>query len=219
MHPVTTVTNISGPAAALYAQVVSDLTAVRCAKCANVLPRSAFYKNSHNKNGLQKHCKQCIAEFNAKSYQRHRHNRHKKQKEWQKQNIEQHRMYQRQWKNKKYKNDVNFRLRCILRARILEAIKFNKGKKTTSSSTLLGCSIKFLRNHLEKQFQPGMTWENQGKIWHVDHVLPCASFDLTVPEQQRTCFFYKNLQPLWATDNLKKGAKLDYHADDEPRHI
>ena len=60
--------------------------------------------------------------------------------------------------------------------------------------------------HIEKQFKPGMTWERYGE-WHVDHIRPCASFDLTDPEQQTICFNYENLQPLWAIDNMKKGAK------------
>ena len=61
--------------------------------------------------------------------------------------------------------------------------------------------------HLEAQFKPGMTWDNYGlKGWHVDHIRPCASFDLRDPEQQRRCFHYTNLQPLWAEENLKKGS-------------
>ena len=51
-----------------------------------------------------------------------------------------------------------------------------------------------------------MTWKNHG-IWHVDHIRPCASFDLTKDEEQRECFHYKNLQPLWGPDNLAKGSK------------
>jgi len=54
-----------------------------------------------------------------------------------------------------------------------------------------------------------MTRENHGK-WHLDHVRPCASFDLTKPEEQEKCFHYSNYQPLWAEQNLSKGAKLDY---------
>jgi hypothetical protein len=51
-----------------------------------------------------------------------------------------------------------------------------------------------------------MNWENQGE-WHIDHILPCASFDLTKEEEQRKCFHYTNLQPLWAKDNMIKGSK------------
>lgn len=54
-----------------------------------------------------------------------------------------------------------------------------------------------------------MTWENK-HLWHIDHIRPCASFDLTIPEQQRQCFKYLNCQPLWAKDNLSKGDKLNW---------
>jgi hypothetical protein len=73
---------------------------------------------------------------------------------------------------------------------------------------LLGCTIQELKIHLESQFEEGMSWENYSKAgWHVDHIRPCASFDLTDPTQQKQCFHYSNLQPLWAKDNLSKGSK------------
>ena len=52
-----------------------------------------------------------------------------------------------------------------------------------------------------------MSWENYGK-WHIDHIIPCNIFDLTIPSQQEECFNWKNLQPLWAADNLRKGSKI-----------
>ena len=62
--------------------------------------------------------------------------------------------------------------------------------------------------HLERQFTQGMTKENHGKYgWHVDHIKPCSSFDLSDIEQQKLCFHYTNLQPLWAKDNIKKSNK------------
>ena len=74
---------------------------------------------------------------------------------------------------------------------------------------LLGVSMNEVRAYLELQFKSGMTWENYGyKGWHIDHIIPCASFDLTDPEQQRRCFHYTNLQPLWWHENLAKGDKL-----------
>ena len=71
---------------------------------------------------------------------------------------------------------------------------------------LLGCSAEQLRTHLEEKFTDGMSWDNYGyRGWHIDHIRPCASFDLTDPQQQLECFHYTNLQPLWAEDNFKKG--------------
>lgn len=104
---------------------------------------------------------------------------------------------------KRYQTNPNFKLRVLLSCRIREALKGNV--KSARTIALLGCSIEFLREHLEKQFAPGMTWENHSmRGWHVDHKKPCAKFDLTDPEQQKQCFHYTNLQPLWAKDNLQK---------------
>jgi hypothetical protein len=84
-----------------------------------------------------------------------------------------------------------------------------KNHKTTKTLDLLCCSAQFLRTYLESKFLDGMSWENYGKYgWHVDHIIPCSSFDLTDSEQQKKCFHYTNLQPLWAIDNLKKSNKI-----------
>ena len=74
---------------------------------------------------------------------------------------------------------------------------------------LVGCTLDELKNHLEKQFTKGMTWKNYNyRGWHVDHIIPCSSFDLIDPEQQKECFHYTNLQPLWGKDNIKKSNKI-----------
>lgn len=74
---------------------------------------------------------------------------------------------------------------------------------------LSGCSLQDLRQHLESQWKPGMTWENYGyEGWHIDHKRPCASFNLLDLAQQRQCFHYTNLQPLWAIDNFTKRDKI-----------
>ena len=101
--------------------------------------------------------------------------------------------------------DYNFRLSHNLRVRLNQALK---GKnKSASTMKLIGCSIDKLWNHLECKFESWMTKENYG-LWHIDHIIPCASFDLRCPVQQLACFNYKNLQPLWASDNMSKGAKI-----------
>jgi len=81
--------------------------------------------------------------------------------------------------------------------------------KAAPTMELIGCTIEELRHHLESQFTDGMTWDNYGyRGWHVDHIIPCSAFDLTDPEQQKECFNYTNLQPLFAEDNIRKGAKI-----------
>jgi len=79
--------------------------------------------------------------------------------------------------------------------------------RSSRTEDLLGCSFTFLRFWLESKFLPNMSWENYGD-WHVDHIRPLASFDLTDPKQQALAFHFLNLQPLWAKDNLSKGAKI-----------
>ena len=115
----------------------------------------------------------------------------------------------REHKRNKFRNNINYRLSQIIRIRILQALKGKSKSKNTIK--LLGCTIEKLWNHLEKKFKPGMTRYNHG-LWHVDHIRPCASFNLKKPKQQSICFHYTNLQPLWAKDNIIKGAKLNYES-------
>lgn len=77
--------------------------------------------------------------------------------------------------------------------------------KSAHTVELLGCPVCWLEVHIESMFRPGMTWENYGPVWHIDHIRPCSSFDLADPEQQRVCFHWTNLQPLFAVENLEKG--------------
>lgn len=110
-----------------------------------------------------------------------------------------------QYYNNRYTNNIEHRLSKILRSRLNCAIKDNKGG---SSIEDLGCSIEELKTHLESKFQEGMTWDNHTKDgWHIDHIIPLSSFDLTIPEELKKACHYTNLQPLWAKDNLSKGNK------------
>jgi hypothetical protein len=102
------------------------------------------------------------------------------------------------------KIDIIFKLVGNLRIRINLALKGNPKDSTTLK--LVGCSVDFLKQHLQSKFTKGMSWSNYGK-WHVDHIRPCASFDLSKVKEQRKCFHYTNLQPLWALDNLRKKKK------------
>lgn len=125
--------------------------------------------------------------------------------EWQKKNPDKKNRYYRKYINKRLKNDEDFKMRKKLGRRVRDALKRIGGEKSGRTMQLIGCSVDYLRKHLENQFQPGMNWQNWTTDgWHIDHIRPCASFDLTDPAQQAQCFHYTNLQPLWAKDNLAK---------------
>lgn len=91
--------------------------------------------------------------------------------------------------------------------------KILKGERSAVHlNDLTGCSLEFLKKHLESQFKEGMGWDNYG-LWHVDHIRPCESFNFRFAEQQRECFHWTNLQPLWGIENISKNAKyngIDY---------
>ena len=117
----------------------------------------------------------------------------------------------KEYENSLLSNSPTFKLIKNLRRRILSAIKHQSTKKSGKSFELLGCSAEEVVIYLESEFKDGMSWENHGsKGWHIDHILPCASFNLADPEEQKKCFHYTNLQPLWWSDNLEKGDRLGY---------
>jgi hypothetical protein len=111
-----------------------------------------------------------------------------------------------EYERKKLKTDMRLVLKKRLRNRLYKVLKGNNKSKSTME--LLGIPhLDFLKTYLECKFKEGMTWENR-HLWHIDHVLPCSSFDLTKPEEQAKCFHYTNLQPLWASENLSKGNRI-----------
>lgn len=101
--------------------------------------------------------------------------------------------------------DPQFAISSRLRARIRSALG-NK-KKKLHTVDLLGCNVSEFMLHIQKQFKPGMNWNNRS-LWHIDHILPCSSFDMTNETHVRQCFHFTNMQPLWASENMAKGSKL-----------
>ncbi len=112
----------------------------------------------------------------------------------------------------RYRNDYGFRMLQLCRRR---ARKLLAGvKKSGSCTNLVGCTSEHLRQHIEAQFTKGMNWSNNGTgagKWNLDHIIPCAAFDLTREDQQRICFHWTNLRPMWSLDNIKKRDKLLRH--------
>ena len=177
-----------------------------CSKCKQEKSLCDFYKSATKKFGVQSQCKKCRNELDAK-YRRENPEKVKESKaKYRRENLEKVNEYQAKYRRERYKNDENFRVVQLLRNRFWKSLKSQSAKKSKRTLELVGCSRDELWEHLENQFKDGMTRQNQGE-WHIDHIKPCSLFDLTDPEQQKECFNYKNLQPLWAEENLRKGAK------------
>lgn len=104
------------------------------------------------------------------------------------------------------KTDPEFKLLCTLRSRLSHIFDTGGPKKAEATRILLGCPLWHLKAHFDFLFGPGMTWRNHGTVWEIDHIKPCAAFDFSYPEQQRACFHWTNLQPLFVIENRHKSA-------------
>ena len=125
-------------------------------------------------------------------------------KEYRRKNKE----YSNTYQKKRRRHDPLFKLIHNIRSRIYVFLNKKNILKNNSIHNIIGCSSEFLKEHLEKQFTDGMTWDLMGKDIHIDHIIPLSSAK-TEEDIYKLCH-YTNLQPLWAIDNLKKGAKLIY---------
>lgn len=113
-----------------------------------------------------------------------------------------------EYRRRRYESDPVFRIRIALSTRLVKLLGRCGASKSDKTIALLGCSLPQLKAHIESQFKSGMTWENK-HLWEVDHIKPCAAFDLSDPEQQRKCFHFTNLQPLWSEENRKKSSTYE----------
>jgi hypothetical protein len=112
------------------------------------------------------------------------------------------------YQKERRKTDPEFKMAGVLRKRLGSIMKEIGGKKSAKTLELLGCSLNFFKEWLEFRFNSNMTFENHGSYWHVDHVKPCASYDLIDEEDQKECFNWKNLQPLYWKENDSKNDKI-----------
>jgi hypothetical protein len=171
--------------------------------------------NHRNNNVLQ--CKRWRTEHDkeTKEYNKQYYRDHKKEsylhtKKYYLEHNADVRISRNRRTKERLKTDINFKILKICRSRIQRAIKCNF--KSSRSVNLLGCTIPELKLYIEKQWKPGMTWENWGRSegdqWQIDHVIPCAFFDMSDPVEQYMCFNYENLQPLWWKENIEKRDKI-----------
>ena len=191
-----------------------------CTKCKISKPISDFgtHKGVKRKDGTQKEyirsfCKACRRkksnEYRAANLEKCRKAVQKSQarkkagiKRPPSQSWEERKAKKREYYRNRYQTNENFRIERRLRARLWYALKGNSKSKKTME--LLGMPINEFKEYIEAQFVEGMTWNNID----IDHILPCASFDMTDKEQQQKCFHYTNLQPMFRPENNSKGAKI-----------
>ena len=160
-------------------------------------------KKYREKNAEQIRAERLRHYHRVKDTQKYKDNVSKRGKIW----FQKNKARLREKASLRMKTDIEFALRNKTRTRISNAIRYYvKGlRKSKGTIELLGCSLSFFKKHLEKQFTKGMSWNDfiKGNI-HLDHIKSCWSFDLSKVEEQKKCFNYKNVQPLWAGDNLSK---------------
>jgi hypothetical protein len=200
-----------------------------CTKCNIEKELKYFNKMSKVKCGVRSYCRECqsieskkyridnkekIKEYNTKWNKENQEYYKKYFEEYNKLNYEKEKERKLKWSrdNKEYSNnyqkqrkkeDILFRLKTNIRTSVNRYLKY----KSKHTFEIVGCSPQFLKEHLESQFIDGLTWENRSE-WHIDHIIPLSSAK-TEDEVYMLCH-YKNLQPLWAEDNLKKSNKILY---------
>jgi hypothetical protein len=200
-----------------------------CTKCKIEKPLSEYYKRKDGPLGYRVDCKPCNKAVKKRYYEENKPNILKKQAEYHQKFSEKYKEYHKNYyknnidkwedsrkRNKetlrinhnkyiqKRKKDPLYRMIHNIRTRTGIALKVKKWRKDNKFTQYIGCSLDELRTHLENQFTSGMSWKNYGS-WHVDHIIPLSKAKNEV--ELMNLSHYKNLQPLWKADNLKKGNK------------
>ena len=187
----------------------------RCTKCNIIKPFEGYALYKPGFMGRKSQCLVCDSkydkEYQSKTNCRAKRDKSPEAKKYRKQYIAENkdwwRKYEREYKSSRRQEDMFFRIKGNLSSRLSDLIK-NRGIGQRTKE-LLGCDRDTFLQHIKSQFTEGMTWENYGlKGWHVDHVIPISSYDLTNEDEVKKACHYTNLQPLWWQDNLEKGDKI-----------
>lgn len=180
-----------------------------CTTCKDDKLLTDFYRRKNVPDGRCSECKECSKKRNKTGHRNYYLNNKqmilKKNKKYLKTYKDTYKPRRNARNKERFKTDIAFKLSHYLRRRMNSAIKRNQ--KNGSAVSDLGCTIQFFKTHIESKFLNGMTWNNHGE-WHLDHIRPLASFDFSDRNQFLQAAHYTNYQPLWAKDNLCKGASI-----------
>ena len=204
--------------------ISKDLLHSYCKKCNKARNKEGYLKHKKKRQiygkNYQENNKEKIEKRQKNYYQKNKKRIRAYKKEWAQKNAEKLKKYHKEWgrnhrkeialycRNKR-KNDLNYRILNNLRSRLSSAVKSQYSEKTNRTMELVGCTIIELKRHLESRFGENMAWNNYGQgnnKWSIDHIIPCAYFDLTKTEEQKKCFQYINLAPLWNKENISKNS-------------
>lgn len=188
----------------------------KCYSCKETKDTAEFHKHKNEIGGFKNHCKECCKIRRRIYYQKNKSKELKSSQNYKAIHAinlaAQSKIYRKKnplkvkaWKRREYDRDMadpEKRLQRILGTKIGKMLKYRKSSKTIKE--LLGYGFGDLVVHLEKYFQNGMSWDNYGKLWHVDHIVPKSWFG-TSDEEVKECWRLENLQPLWKGENLSKG--------------
>lgn len=198
-----------------------------CTKCKENKELNQFGVRKKSNDGLDHQCKKCKSKYgedwrkqnkdkikrdckklnsNPKHKEKMRQyyldnkDAYKKRSEnWKKENKDKVLEYNKKYFPKRYKNNTQYKIGQLLRSKLYFVLR---GEKRKSFMKYLSCTLDELKQHIESQFKPEMTWLNHGKVWEIDHIKAIANFDLTKEEERIKCFNYKNLQPLFKTTKI-----------------
>jgi hypothetical protein len=188
----------------------------KCNICEISKPTEEFNKSSQHKSGVRNYCRECQKNISKKYSEKLGEELKIKKKKWKDENFDKviesrkktylkHGKRISKEKYERIKSNPKEYLKILMRRRIRGIFESKNSTKKLPTETIVGCTFSELVSHLESMFKDGMCWENQGK-WHIDHIIPLSSAK-NEQEIYNLCH-YKNLQPLWAKDNLKKGKKI-----------
>lgn len=200
-----------------------------CKKCGIEKSVCEFDKKLGNRDKLSNKCKSCrrdyYNEYNKKNIEKKRKsykeyyklnrdkellrskNKHEKYSEQEKEYRKNNRDRISKREKERYHKDLIFKLKTNVRNRLKLFLKTKKIYKNNTTFEIVGGTPEIIKEHIEKQFRDGMTWDNYGfSGWHIDHIIPLSSAN-TEEEVYKLCH-YTNLQPLWANENYKKSNKI-----------
>jgi hypothetical protein len=175
---------------------------IKCNKCSDSKPLSEFYISNGRRLSWCKSC-QCEAQKNYRKLHKERLKAYHAQNylKTKAQRIKRQLAYDA----RRIETDPTFKLKRLVRDRLRKSVKRAGVLKCSSFRDYIGCTPHFLRQHIESQFSDGMTWDNHGSVWHIDHIVPISFFDLSTASGICAANHFSNLRPLMAHENLSKG--------------